>query len=187
MPNVWFCSDLHLGHRNSIQFSRTDGTPLRPFESVEHMNAIIIANINSKVSPNDTLYIVGDATMPKSAIPLLASINGKKKLVMGNHDHKPELYTGIFSTVAAYLEFDGNVISHVPVHESQLERWKRNIHGHTHEHHLTIPGNAGVRDTRYYNVSIDAYAHGNPGEPGHHSGMNFYPKSYEDIKKELEL
>lgn len=186
MPNTFFISDLHLGHKNSIGFMRRDGSPLRPFANIDEADETIIANINSKVSPKDKLYIVGDATMPKSAIHKLARINGSKRLILGNHDHRVSLYDDIMDKVAAYAEFDGTIISHVPVHTSQVDhRWRANIHGHTHDHHVLI--NDTKRDVRYYNVSIDCYAHGEPGDYDYHSGMNFFPKSWDEIRKELYL
>lgn len=186
MSEAFFCSDLHLGHLNSLTFTRDDDSPLRPFHDVDDMNWQIIENINSRVGHKDNLYILGDATMPKWAIPLLSYINGKKKLIVGNHDHRASLYDGIFSTIVAYAEFDGCVLSHVPVHTSQLDvRWKRNIHGHLHANHVVFED--GKRDVRYYNTSIDCYASGTPGEYGYHSGMNFMPKSWDEIKSELYL
>lgn len=186
MPEHFFVSDLHLGHKNSITFTRRDGTPLRPFSDCDVMNEQLIANINSKVGHKDILFILGDATMPKSAIVHLGRINGKKRLILGNHDHAPRYYEGIFESVRAYAEFDNCVLSHIPVHTSQLDhRWIRNIHGHLHsEHVMTDPD---TRDVRYYNVSIDAYECGTKDAFGYHSGMNFFPKSYDEIVQELYI
>lgn len=185
MSNYFFCSDLHFGHKNALTFTRDEaGTMLRPFSNVDEMDETIINNINSLVRDKDTLIILGDATMPKSAIHKLARLNGRKQLVLGNHDHQPSLYDGIFVKVMAYKEFDGCVLSHVPVHESQIGRWKRNVHGHLHSDHIMLNGH---RDVRYYNVSIDSYACGVPGVLGYHSGMNFFPKSWDEIKQELYI
>lgn len=183
--NTWFISDLHLGHKNSIDFTRHDGTPLRPFANTDEMDETIIYNINSRVNVKDRLYILGDATMPKSAIHKLARIKGTKTLILGNHDHRVSLYEGIMHSVKAYQEFDGNILTHVPVHTSQLGRWKRNIHGHLHSEHVMLTQT--LRDYRYYNVSVDAYAFGSKDDPDYHSGMNFFPKSYDEIKAELNL
>ena len=80
--NVWFTSDLHLGHANIIKFCN------RPFESVEEMNSSIIASINRHVPEEGVLFILGDAVMGKvsETLPLLAGIKATVKLVPGNHD-----------------------------------------------------------------------------------------------------
>lgn len=54
MPNVFFTSDLHFGHKNIIRFDN------RPFFSVEEMDKTLIENWNRKVSADDTVYVLGD-------------------------------------------------------------------------------------------------------------------------------
>ncbi len=80
---IYFSSDLHLGHRSVIGFQN------RPFESVEEMNSGIIHNFNSVVRRDDILYILGDLSyrIPESqANELIKRINGRKILIRGNHD-----------------------------------------------------------------------------------------------------
>lgn len=77
----FFISDLHLGHKNVLSYED------RPFKSLEEMHAALIANWNKVVGPEDTVYILGDfATWPKDVIFFGKALNGKKKLVPGNHD-----------------------------------------------------------------------------------------------------
>lgn len=80
--NIWFTSDLHLGHEAVIKYCS------RPFASVDEMNEAIIGNYNARVKPEDTVYILGDLTLApiKTAGPLIQRLNGKKILVQGNHD-----------------------------------------------------------------------------------------------------
>lgn len=80
--NVWFTSDLHLGHANIIKFCN------RPFDSVEEMNSAIIERINRRVPEKAVLFVLGDAVMGKisETLPLLAGIKATVKLVPGNHD-----------------------------------------------------------------------------------------------------
>jgi hypothetical protein len=54
MINVWFTSDFHFGHRNILRYCN------RPFDSIEDMDATLLANLNSKVGENDILYFLGD-------------------------------------------------------------------------------------------------------------------------------
>ena len=44
-------------------------------------------------------------------------------------------------------------MSHVPVHPSQLDRWKLNVHGHLHAETVML---GDIPDSRYYNVSMEA-------------------------------
>lgn len=51
---IYFTSDLHLGHANSIEFTN------RPFSNVDEMNETLVRNINDIVSKKDELWILGD-------------------------------------------------------------------------------------------------------------------------------
>lgn len=80
--NVFFTSDLHFGHRNILEFCK------RPFNSVEEMDEALIENWNSVVKPNDFVFDLGDfAFAPNHRwYELLARLNGKHVLILGNHD-----------------------------------------------------------------------------------------------------
>ena len=54
LVKTWFSSDQHFGHSNIIKFM------LRPFADVEEMDYALITNWNSVVSPEDSVYVVGD-------------------------------------------------------------------------------------------------------------------------------
>jgi calcineurin-like phosphoesterase family protein len=81
MPNIWFVSDLHFFHNNVIKYCD------RPFDTVELMNEILINNWNQVVSPEDSIYCLGDFSLAFRPIELYTSrLNGTKYLVPGNHD-----------------------------------------------------------------------------------------------------
>jgi len=78
-----FYSDPHLGHRNIIRFSD------RPFHDVNHMAEGLIERYNAIVKPTDNVLWVGDVAMKlgvERVAVLVARFNGRKSLVMGNHD-----------------------------------------------------------------------------------------------------
>lgn len=81
--NIWFSSDLHMGHRNVIDYSS------RPWSTLEEMNEGLIQNWNSLVKPQDTVYFLGDFCLT-SKIELvdewLGRFNGEWRIVAGNHD-----------------------------------------------------------------------------------------------------
>lgn len=79
---IYFTSDLHLGHKNVLKLCN------RPFSSIEEMDACLIDNWNSRVTNNDTVYILGDLMFRNSVPPeeYLSQLKGKKHLIRGNHD-----------------------------------------------------------------------------------------------------
>lgn len=80
---LWFTSDLHVGHRNVIQFCK------RPFSDIKEMNEKLIENWNSVVRENDIVFILGDVFWfnDRHAIKkFLLKLNGIKYIVPGNHD-----------------------------------------------------------------------------------------------------
>lgn len=77
-----YTSDLHFGHRNVINFDH------RPFQDAEEMDHYMIALWNSRVQPDDTVYIVGDLCYrsERGAEWYLRQLKGRKILILGNHD-----------------------------------------------------------------------------------------------------
>ena len=88
MSNIFFASDHHFHHANILNFKRDDGTPLRVFDDVIHMNEYMVMQHNRTVQPNDKVYFLGDVTMPKTAdaLKILGRMNGEKVLIKGNND-----------------------------------------------------------------------------------------------------
>ena len=91
---VYFTADMHFGHRAIINMQN------RPFESVEEMDRVLLQNFNSVVHKNDTVYILGDIChhmKVEDADDLIRKMNGKKYLIIGNHDKKydPRLFEDI--------------------------------------------------------------------------------------------
>jgi calcineurin-like phosphoesterase family protein len=79
--NIWFTSDPHFFHANVIKYCD------RPYASVEEMNEALIANWNSVVKPEDTIYCLGDFSLAYRPVELFTRrLNGIKVLIPGNHD-----------------------------------------------------------------------------------------------------
>ena len=117
MGQIFYTSDLHLGHGNVIRF---DG---RPFSDIKEMEETIIKNWNDTVTRDDTVYILGDFCWDKENewIRLLKSLNGNKVLIRGNHDLK-QMSTGLrncFQDVKDYKEIVDNgrrvIMCHYPI------------------------------------------------------------------------
>lgn len=135
---TWVAADHHFGHANILTFKRDDGTPLRPFNSLEEHDETIIANHNALVDPSDRVYLLGDVCINRRYRHLLGRLQGRLVLVKGNHDiFKIQDYLPYFDDIRAYVvqkDHDGNkvILSHIPVHPDSLDRWGTNIHGHLH-------------------------------------------------------
>jgi calcineurin-like phosphoesterase family protein len=154
MPNVFLISDTHFSHHGMTQFLRTDGTKLRPWNTVEEMDRVMIHNWNSVVQPNDKVYHLGDVFINRNARHILHHLHGDKVLIKGNHDiFKLDDYTPFFRDIRAYHKLDHFILSHVPVHPGQLGRFKGNVHGHLHEHVVT--DHTGIPDPRYLTMCVE--------------------------------
>lgn len=169
MSNTWFVGDLHLGHNNIITFKGNDGEKIRPFATIEEHDETLINNINAVVKPEDRLYLMGDIVINRKHLPQLAKINGRKKLIKGNHDiFKLKDYSLYVDDIISYRIYQdhGLIFSHIPVHPCQLERrFKYNVHGHLHSnlvfkedivHHIEGMQRSVIvdrsRDNRYINI-----------------------------------
>jgi calcineurin-like phosphoesterase family protein len=173
MANIFFCSDHHFYHQNILTFKRDDGTPLREFQDVNHMNEIMVQRHNERVRPNDKVYFLGDVTMSRNArgLEILGRMNGEKVLIKGNHDLcKPQQYLQYFKDIRGSHQFDGMVLTHIPIHPDSLARWGLNVHGHLHYQVVRLPLSQ-IPDRRYYNVSMER--------------INYTPVSLEEVKKHV--
>jgi len=173
MANIFFCSDHHFYHQNILTFERDDGTPLREFQDVNHMNEIMVQRHNERVRPNDKVYFLGDVTMSRNArgLEILGRMNGEKVLIKGNHDLcKPQQYLQYFKDIRGSHQFDGMILTHIPIHQDSLARWGLNVHGHLHYQVVRLPLSQ-IPDRRYYNVSMER--------------INYTPVSLEEVKKHV--
>lgn len=135
MKNIFFISDTHFGHANMLKFLNYDGTRMRPFDSVEELDELMIQNWNEMVKPMDKIYHLGDVFY-KSANPeqIMSRLNGDKILVRGNHDRREaQWYLKYFRDVRSTFHIEGNyLLSHFPIHPDSKGRFVRNLHGHVH-------------------------------------------------------
>lgn len=164
---VWFTSDTHFFHRNIIRYSG------RPFTSVEEMNEQMIERWNRNVKPSETIYHLGDFGFapPKQLEDVLKRLNGKKVLIIGNHDKqmfKPTIRP-FFQEMTHYKEIyirnkQRVVLSHYP-----FASWNGSYHGsfcfHGHTHG-TYVGVGNIVD-----VGVDCW--------------NFKPVSYDELESHL--
>jgi calcineurin-like phosphoesterase family protein len=160
--NTWFISDHHIGHKNILEYEKEH----RPFSTIEEMRETIIERHNAAVKSNDIVYFLGDFAFGKHNIAHAGRFNGKKRLVLGNHDIYPTAnYLEYFDKVYGVLFWKMCILSHMPVHPNGLgSRAFLNVHGHLHSRKVGRDGYVGqgdncrpefIEDRNYYNVSCE--------------------------------
>src|SRR4029077_2980115 len=138
-----YTSDLHMGHKNIIDYCD------RPFRTaddqcdIQDMNESLIRWYNEIVGPDDDVYIIGDFCMgDKNQIPNLARrLTGRKHLILGNHDYvkpgkvRPQILEAGFVSVTEELEvIDGGrklMLRHKPFEPPQGYDYALCGHVHT--------------------------------------------------------
>jgi calcineurin-like phosphoesterase family protein len=155
MTETFFIGDTHFGHKSIIKFE-----PIaRPFSGLEEMHEVIIERWNKAVHPKHRVFVLGDFCFGKKWLPLAGRLNGLKYLIAGNHDNLSTAeYLKYFHKVSGAMEFDGCVMTHIPVHPEQFLRYRANIHGHLHSKLVDwfSPVTLEIKvDERYINVSCE--------------------------------
>lgn len=130
MINTWFTSDTHFGHANILEFEKE----ARPFKTLEEMHEVMIDRWNDCVRSNDIVYHLGDFCFGKANLAIAERLNGKKRLIMGNHDNYDIAdYMLHFEKVMGVKYWKMCILSHIPVHPDSLgSRAFLNVHGHIH-------------------------------------------------------
>ena len=108
------------------------------------MNEAMFDNWNEVIKPNDTVYHLGDVLFGEEKGKWLSEnfekLNGKKHLILGNHDN-PKFLAPYFKSIALWKDMSdmGLLLSHTPQHASTLAETHRfgqdpilNVHGHIH-------------------------------------------------------
>lgn len=169
----FFLSDTHFFHSNIIKYEN------RPFANVKEMNEEMIKRWNNKVTPEDSVYILGDFSFGKvdETYELLNSLNGKKYLIKGNHDRvvKTKFIADMFEWIKPYHVYKDKesgmsaVLFHFPIHT-----WDREHHGVLH----------------FYGHVHSGMHHGNPYHPrAFNVGVDvnsFEPMEFKEILKLIE-
>ena len=171
----YFTSDAHIGHDKDFIWKA------RGFDSIEDHDTQILLRWNATVSPEDTVYILGDLCMGGNESEwnrVYKLLNGHKKFIHGNHDTTAKVNRYVteynmedlgLASIYKYSKKRNFYLSHYPTlvanHESEKFYW--NLSGHTHDVNTFQYGWGCV-----YNVAMDAH--------------NCTPVSIEQIIKDIE-
>ncbi len=158
MGKIYVTSDLHFGHKNIIRFEN------RPFESVEEMDDALINNWNKVVSNEDLVYILGDLSFyrPANTMDILRELNGKKILIIGNHDlflDFSEFDKSLFEEIIPYKEIKYKkkriIMSHYPIAVWNGKHYGTiHLFGHIHSNIYTDHPLEKI-EPNSYNVGVD--------------------------------
>ena len=173
--HTFFTSDTHFNHANIISFCN------RPFKDVGQMNEVMIANWNSVIGKDDTVFHLGDFCLGGAAewAKILERLNGKIYLIMGNHDLKNirQGFISRFEHVAMQMHIEVGkqrlYLCHYPFlcfEGSYKDVWQ--LFGHVHSRKNNTGIDAGRLQYLYptqYDVGVD--------------NNNYAPISFEQVKR----
>jgi len=145
MNDVFFTSDLHLGHRMIWS--------TRGFRSQEDHDNTLIENINQTVNKRSKLYILGDIAFTRNGLELAREIKcANIEIILGNHDLYPlHEYRDITEKIHSFKKYKGYWLSHCPIHPNEIRDMHGNIHGHVHMFSDTTK----ITDPRYLNANTE--------------------------------
>lgn len=171
MNNIYFTSDNHFCHDNIIRFCD------RPFESVDHMNEVMIEKWNEKINPTDEVYHLGDFGLAKNSEKLgniLERLNGTIYLIAGNHEGSAMKHREKFKWIKDYHELKvkdpecENGVQRIVLFHYAMRVWRGDYRGtwHLYGHsHGNLPDK---KDRLSFDIGVDCH--------------DFYPLSYQEVK-----
>lgn len=128
---IFFTADWHLGHANIIRYCN------RPFDTVEQMSEVLIANWELAITSGDAVYFLGDFCLRGEFALLLADLPfDHLYFVHGNHDPVAKMKALQDPRVEFFtdltIELDGHTffLTHNPMKASDAFP---TICGHVHE------------------------------------------------------
>jgi calcineurin-like phosphoesterase family protein len=145
--NIFFISDLHVGHKNVLKFDK------RPFVDTDEMHTEMIKRWNSVVGDDDIVYYLGDLAFARDELTkwFIYSLKGKIHFILGNHDKMKDIVKlGRWESVHEYgteinVKDDDSIgsrgsngyqriiMSHYPIfswNKAHYGSW--HLHGHCH-------------------------------------------------------
>lgn len=165
---IYYTSDLHFGHKNILEYEK------RPFSDLKDMEEQLISRWNSVVNNNDEVYVLGDFAFKGSKLSIddinriVESLNGKKHLIIGNHDtyldnihFNEKLWEEIVpykQIKDSYYDKDGNKITKlICLMHYPIENWNMQMYGSIHLHGHLHSKPTKLNQENRYNVGCDLW------------------------------
>ena len=139
MNKIFVCSDFHFYHDRDFLYEP------RGFLSVEEANEEMIRRYNEVVDDGDIVYILGDLGLNATGheiCELVARLNGRKYLALGNHDTDARIKAYKESELFEAVDYGFRLnykkktfwLTHYPTIVANYDdKPNYNIHGHTHD------------------------------------------------------
>ena len=148
---TFFTGDTHFGDLRVLRFDH------RPFPSLDAHDAALVERWNEAVGAEDEVWHLGDFALGPSrarVFELLASLNGRKHLIVGNNDGPDTLEAPDWASIHHYVELTIEerrlVLCHYPFRTwNGIGRGVVNLHGHSHGKLAPV--------TRQYDVGVDVW------------------------------
>ena len=185
---IRYIADMHFDHEDILAYDD------RPFADVQEMNKALITRWNTVCNGEDLTYILGDfcAGGTDRWRELLASLSGRKFLILGNHDNEEAAEQmcreGFLEGAMHYLETDDEgqkmVLCHYPIVPFH-NHWFGWIHlyGHVHvsfEANMTLHQKRLLRSL-YVKDDICRMANAGAMQPY----MDYTPRTLDELQKAL--
>lgn len=113
---IFFSSDWHIGHLNSIKFDN------RPFRDLDHMHESLVCNFNKQVPKEGLTYFLGDMVTHGTELTrkVISQLNGTKILIVGNHCANYEScynagFHAVMHNATMYIQNQRVTLSHCPL------------------------------------------------------------------------
>lgn len=162
MAKIFLISDHHFGHANVIKYER------RPFCGIKDMDDFMIKKWNSVVGKGDKVFHLGDFSFygKDKTKSIVSKLNGRKHLIMGNHDKARSVgwwkdcgFEEVSEFPIIYKQF--YMFSHEPMYVNDAMPYL-NFHGHTHSNKIVsmglgseVPSLFSVCNNKYINVCVE--------------------------------
>ncbi len=148
---ILFTGDTHFGDPRALRFDH------RPFPNLDAHDQALVERWNEAVAADDEVWHLGDFALgpPERRIrELLASLNGRKHLIVGNNDGLATLEAPGWASLQHYAELtiEGRrlVLCHYPFRTwNGIGSGVVNLHGHSHGRLTPV--------TRQYDVGVDVW------------------------------
>jgi len=156
--STYITADNHFQHFNILKYCN------RPFINITEHDETQITNWNSRITPKDEIYIVGDLGFG-DLNNILRRLNGIKILILSSHDKSSLQYKNYFAKISPLMEINVEgqpiILCHYAMRvwsKSHYNSW--HLYGHSHGK-LESQGKS-------FDVGVDSH--------------NFFPWSFEEIK-----
>lgn len=169
--NIYLIADTHFDHRMIMEYEPSR----QQFGDRFDMTEAIIKRWNEVVQPEDLVIHLGDVFFcgAKRAEEIASRLNGRKILVLGNHDGMSKTkYRKLGFEPYQYYFIEGLFLSHYPQSNSAITSAIKNgaivgnVHGHVHS------DTTGLDPSIYKCVSVEL--------------VDYRPVCIEEIKKHFK-